>query len=252
MKTVNAMGLEVHYREGTSDEAVIEHSFANDIFFPAIPEFRIKSGVVIDIGAHIGTFSLLAADKFKDARVYAFEPNEDSFQILKRNAEVNKLNNMTCLNAAITSHTGVTNLYLDSENWGHSTSFNYGGKEVSVNSIKLSDFFAQKNIQACDLIKFNCEGAEFEILFSLQPEQLKTIGMMLVLFHEDLSTGSSLKSLYHHLALHGFYCRVVNRSEKRGWLIAKNKSYYSRGIPPGTLSGLKILMKEFRTWMQLS
>jgi hypothetical protein len=55
-------GFEVIYRKGTADENVIGHSFENDIFFSGIPEYQPEDGhVIIDLGAHIGTFSLLAS-----------------------------------------------------------------------------------------------------------------------------------------------------------------------------------------------
>lgn len=51
------------YREDTAGESVLEHSFDNDIFFSATPYYKPpRNATVIDVGAHIGTFSLLLAD----------------------------------------------------------------------------------------------------------------------------------------------------------------------------------------------
>src|SRR5262249_36312649 len=50
--------FDVAYRAGTSDEEVLRASFANDIFFTAVPEYRPSpNDTIIDVGAHIGTFS---------------------------------------------------------------------------------------------------------------------------------------------------------------------------------------------------
>src|SRR6266581_833576 len=52
-------GFEIAYRKNTADESVIADSFENDIFFSGVPEYQPEEGhVIIDIGAHIGTFSL--------------------------------------------------------------------------------------------------------------------------------------------------------------------------------------------------
>ena len=50
-------GLEIAYRKNTADKAVIGYSIGKDIFFSEMPEFQPEDGhVIIDNGAHIGTF----------------------------------------------------------------------------------------------------------------------------------------------------------------------------------------------------
>lgn len=241
-------GLKVFFREGSSDEAVIKHSFSNDIFYPAIPDILIRPAMnIFDIGAHIGTFSLLSCKKFANVRVFAFEPNRESFELLQKNIQDNEIKNIQAINMAVTEKKGKTELYLDNENWGHSTSYRVGSEVQQIESVTLSDFLNEQKIEHCDLIKFNCEGAEFNILYSMKSSSLNKIGMMLILYHEDLASGpeDTLTELYRFLKGNGFYCRVVNKSETRGWLIAKNKNFYKRKI--WGLSNLKILLKEIRT-----
>ena len=65
-------GFQVAYRKGTADELVVKHSFSHDIFFSGVPEYRpAEDHVIIEVGAHIGTFSILAASKAKRGHVYA-------------------------------------------------------------------------------------------------------------------------------------------------------------------------------------
>jgi hypothetical protein len=67
-------GFEVAYRSRTTDEDVIAHSFDHDIFFTGVPEYRpAEDHTIIDVGAHIGIFSLLAASKVPRGKVYAIE-----------------------------------------------------------------------------------------------------------------------------------------------------------------------------------
>ena len=57
--------FEVAFRRRTSDEEVVRHSFDDDIFFSNVSDYAPESDhIIIDVGAHIGTFSLLAASKF--------------------------------------------------------------------------------------------------------------------------------------------------------------------------------------------
>lgn len=77
------VGFNIAYRKNTADEAVISDSFDNDIIFSGVPEYQPDAGhVIIDIGAHIGTFSLLASSKVGHGKVYAIEACEDSFNFL--------------------------------------------------------------------------------------------------------------------------------------------------------------------------
>lgn len=89
-------GFEIAYRTGTVDQRVIKHSFDNDTIFTGVPEYQPSDNhVIIDIGAHIGTFSILASSKLKRGKVYAIEASQDSFNLLKINVALNQCNNVS-------------------------------------------------------------------------------------------------------------------------------------------------------------
>ena len=52
--------------------------------------------VVIDIGANIGMFALFVAEQCKGARTFSFEPSPITFDVLKRNLELNSPNATVC------------------------------------------------------------------------------------------------------------------------------------------------------------
>ncbi len=47
IKNKTFMGLKVNYREGSSDEKVLDHSFEKDIFYAAVPDISIKKIVLL-------------------------------------------------------------------------------------------------------------------------------------------------------------------------------------------------------------
>jgi hypothetical protein len=49
--------------------------------------------------------------------------------------------------------------------------------------------------------------------------------MMLVLYHCDLWEKNSEEDLVSHLQASGFECTIRNRSEKRGWIVATNRTW---------------------------
>src|SRR5205809_5751054 len=80
-------GFEVAYRQGTTDTVVLTHSFDHDIFFPGIPEYHCAPDhTIIDVGAHIGTFSLLASSKVPRGKVFAVEACQESAYFCRINA----------------------------------------------------------------------------------------------------------------------------------------------------------------------
>jgi FkbM family methyltransferase len=213
-------GFDIAYRQNTADESVIRHSFENDIFYSGVPEYKPEEGhVIIDIGAHIGTFSLLSASKVGNGKVHAVEASQDSFNLLRINVALNHCANVSINHLAIADKEGTCTLYHDVGNWGHSTVKKLSDSSESVACCTLAAFLERNRIDTCEFVKMNCEGSEFPILLSTPGNVLQRIGAILVLYHCDLWKNNSEAELISHLEASGFDCVVRNRSEKRGWII---------------------------------
>jgi FkbM family methyltransferase len=230
MKVVKYKKFNVFYRENTADESVLSHSFDQDIFFSAIPYYNPPSNaVVLDVGAHIGTFSLLMADKCPNGKIYALEPALDTFEVLKKNVDDNNISDILipCKIALFNENSSIK-LFHDeaSGNWGHSIVSELSESFETVNTITTDDFFAQNKISKCNLIKFNCEGAEFKIIESMSDKILNSIDTWVILFHEDLEKEGDKYKIIERLKKNGFIVRLLRVSDdnKRGWITA-TKSY---------------------------
>ena len=200
---------------------MIKHSFDNDIFFAGVPEYQPRAGhVIINIGAHIGTFSLLASSKVGHGRVHAIEASEDSFNFLRINVALNQCDNVSIHHLAMADREGTCTLYHDTGNWGHSTVKRLSRSSETVRSSTLSAFFERNQISECHFMKLNCEGSEFPVLLSTPDHVLRRIGTILVLYHCDLWRNNTEADLISHLESSGFNCVVRNRCEGRGWIIA--------------------------------
>jgi FkbM family methyltransferase len=216
-------GFQVAYRGDTADENVLVHSFDHDIFFAGVPNYLpAETDVILDVGAHIGTFAILAASKVSRGAVYAIEACEDTFNYLRINAALNRLENLSTFHLALYDRPGKCTLYYDSGNWGHSIASQLSNRSEVVECCTLQQFFDDNHIEKCSFIKFNCEGAEFPILLSSPANLLRRVEKMLVLYHSDLWANNTPEELINHLEASGFDCIVTNRTEKRGWIIATN------------------------------
>lgn len=213
--------FKVAYRKGTADEEVIAYSFNHDIFFSGVPEYQIADEhIIIDVGAHIGTFSLLASSKVRRGRVYAIEACEDSFNLLQINVALNNAANISVYHLAITDRKGTCRLYYYRDNWGHSIVSQLSKYYETVTSCTLTDFLERNEIDKCHFMKLNCEGAEFPILLSTPRSVLQRFNIILVLYHCDLWSSNTETDLLSHFQSSGFKTVVRNQRERRGWIIA--------------------------------
>lgn len=221
LRLTSSMGFTLAFRPGSSDEGVLSHSFDNDIFLKGVPEYQPQnSHTVLDVGAHLGDFSLLLSRRV--ARVYAVEARGETFALLKTNLSLNHAGNVTADHLALGDKNGFCRLYLASEgeSWGDSTTFDFNGAAETVPCLTLERYLFERNIQHVDFAKFNCEGAEFPILLSADQPTLSRFNTMLVLYHCDLVSGAKERVLHEKLAQCGFTTTTRNQTESRGWIIA--------------------------------
>lgn len=124
--------------------------------------------VVVDVGAHIGTYTLEAARLLAGhGKVYSFEPTPRTFAILRDNVQVNgflESGNVVLCQAAVADRKGLATLGVYPENSGHNTLF--AGSDcpasVEVPTIALDEALAAET--HVDVVKIDAEGAEPLIL----------------------------------------------------------------------------------------
>jgi FkbM family methyltransferase len=129
--------------------------------------FSIREGeVVVDVGAHIGTFSVKAAQKVTNqGKVIAVEPEKENYSLLLNNKKINRLDNLIPINGALASYTGKSLLYSRP---GHSGGFSIVEKHSSqcteVSVIKLDDLANRLCLRQIDFLKIDAEGSELDVL----------------------------------------------------------------------------------------
>ncbi len=164
---VNGLTLWVDPRDTTGVAPPLLQYGEYEPFITSIFSRIVKKGMtVIDVGANIGYFSVLAAKLVGPAgKVYAFEPEPHNFALLSKNIAFNKFPNCIPVNKALSDKNGTTQLYLDACNWGaHSLAAQNvdGKKAVRIQTVRLDDFL--RNMRNVDVIKIDAQGAEGLIL----------------------------------------------------------------------------------------
>jgi FkbM family methyltransferase len=141
---------------------------------------------VIDIGAHVGYYSLLFAKRVgPTGHVFSFEPLPGNLALLRKNIHLNNLTNVQSFDSALFSRTGELSLSVPDEpsNSGDgSVIHERGSKHVLVQAITLDSFCAADNIQP-DLLKMDVEGAEYDAILGAQETIRRCLPKLLVELH---------------------------------------------------------------------
>ena len=183
--------------------------------------FEINShDIIIDIGAHAGFFSLKAAVTCTKGKIFSYEPFPKNFEMLKKNLELNNISNVYTKNVAVSKDVGKCKLYLGND----STNSIIKQKEIfiEVSTVNLEQIFDEHNLDNCDLLKLDCEGSEYEILFNTNPEILKKIKKICMEYHEIPELDYTEEKLTSFLKSNNFKVTSKKLSQTTGLLFATN------------------------------
>ena len=139
---------------------------------------------VLDIGANIGSFSLLAG-YLGAKKVVAVEPVSASFQFIQNNIKTSGLTNITPLKNVVSNTSGdFCDISLNT-NSGHNSRYNVGERFETVESVTLSELLTYFDGDEI-FLKLDCEGAEYDILLNATPQEMARISQIALEIHMDL------------------------------------------------------------------
>mgnify|MGYP001246578164 FL=1 len=185
-----------------------------------IEKFKInKNDIIIDVGAHIGLFSLLASKSCFAGKIFSYEPINENFEMLMQNIKSNKLKNIVPFNLAVSKNTSNVKLFLDKDESAHSI-FQKNTSYVTVESISLQKIFDDNDINFCKILKLDCEGAEYEIIDSLPDKYFEKIQNMIIEYHLADSKPELGKDLISKIKNAGFQITTRPHHNDMGLLIA--------------------------------
>ncbi|MEP7151823.1 MAG: FkbM family methyltransferase [Nitrospira sp.] len=148
--------------------------------------------VIFDCGANIGLATLFFKWLYPQAEIYAFEPDKDTFALLKRNVEANNLTGVHLYNVALSDKAGTAEFHVDHANPGSlRMSLNYQRMPkdtIRVETLTLSEVIGRQLPDTdIDFLKLDVEGAEDAVLRDLASTgRLKAVREMLIEFHHKI------------------------------------------------------------------
>jgi FkbM family methyltransferase len=187
-------GHTMYYRFGSNDKSVIDDVLTNNEYLNYDLKIN-ENSTMLDIGGHIGSFTIQAAKIAKNGIIYTFEPFINNFKLIKKNIEANNLNNVELYNAGVLDEDKTVDFFISNVNTGmHSTIplKKFNSRILKVNCLSLDKFIKDNKIKTIDLIKLDCEGAEYSILYN---SDLSIVNQIILEFHEFPDSNDNIDTL---------------------------------------------------------
>ncbi len=181
---------EILFRDGfklfvddSSDISSISTSFFRKDYGTLDPHWK----TIVDIGAHKGFFTTYAARNCPQSQIYSFEPIKSSFESLSKNVISNNLNGrVKVFNLGVAGTAGEKEINLSSSSTDNSFYTEIGSIMTGTQTIvctTLAGIIYNNKLDKIDLLKLDCEGAEFEILMSSSKEVLDKLSEIRMEYH---------------------------------------------------------------------
>ena len=132
---------------------------------------EIHSGdVVLDIGAHIGYYTLQFANLVgPTGKVYAFEPEPKNFELLKKNVQINKHDNVVLIQKIVSDKDGIVEFFISKFDSIGNKLFksNEAGSSIKIESTTLDEYFKDLK-KKIDFIKMDIQGGEGKAILGMK------------------------------------------------------------------------------------
>ena len=129
--------------------------------------------IIIDLGAHFGDTAIYYACRFPTATIYALEPSPENYERLVKHTTDFK--NIVPIQAAVGSSDKMVDFNLMGSSLGHSVTKRANTLDtIAVRQISLPTLYKTYGIKSADLIKFDIEGGEFDLLSHIEVKDFTT------------------------------------------------------------------------------
>jgi FkbM family methyltransferase len=216
LRTVD--GLTITMRQNYADAMTVADVFLDN---PYVRGLNLpREPVIVDVGGFIGDFSVYAAKRLNARRVIVCEPSPRNWQLLRKNISNNHYDDrIVAVNKAVTDGSdAMMNIDAPDEEQCMVSAYSQGeGALTQVSGISLPELLRQHQVDQVDLLKLDCEGAEFAILESTPSEVFGRIRNVVFEYHQVADLWTKLESVKERLHREGYVLQT------RGGLISATR-----------------------------
>jgi len=128
--------------------------------------FKLRKGVFVDVGSHIGKYSIAVANAMGGkGKVISIEPEPHNFLCLKKNVNLNRLTNISLSNLVCCDKDGDTAFYVHNRFTSCHSIYPYtDANKITAKASRLDTILRKLKTSRVDLIKIDVENAELDVL----------------------------------------------------------------------------------------
>lgn len=195
-----------------TDPIVVKEIWQENVYEIHDSHFN-RGGVVIDIGANIGSFSVYAAHF--GAKVYAVEPEPHNLEALNKNIELNNMQDKIIICPyGISDYKGTAVIH---DSGGGASIKDDGAFGAEIEIMTLDNFFHLHEIKSVDVLKIDVEGSEPEIILAASKENLNKCKNIAMEF--DIRSGDQMGAMVQKLS-ETHHVRIMGSWERGGMIWA--------------------------------
>ena len=193
-----------------------------EIFKHEIYKFNCKSDhpYIIDCGANIGLSIIYFKQRFPNAKIVAFEPDDKVFKTLEHNKEIFDLTNVELIKKACWHEETVLRFYSEGADAGRAAKYFDEQNIIEVPTVRLRDYINNR----VDFLKIDIEGAENEVLMDIQ-DLLINVDKIFVEFHSFVGQEQMLPEILSVLKNAGFRFNISSPGLNSGNPFIKINTY---------------------------
>lgn len=167
------------------------------------PPLNSTCPTIIDVGANTGLFAIRMKQLYPQASLPCYEPMPANFKQLRENLDKSKFSNCVAYQEGVGGSTRNEKLYIHEKNLGgHSIYAGIAGSQsVDIALVDLKTALDRLKGVPCDLLKLDCEGAEYEIIKSIDQNSAKQIKRLVF---EPTSAAYDVQELIESLTRLGY------------------------------------------------
>lgn len=193
-------------RTAGSDLLVFQQIFVNEEYKTVLDlnfERIEKIKTIVDLGANIGISSIYFGNSFPESKIYAVEPEPNNFEMLLRNIELNKSENIIPINAAVwnkNENLTISSEFRDKLSWSSQTIPSADSNKVSIKGVTLDSLIKKYKISKIDILKIDIEGAEEQIFnhYPLIHEILAITDIIALEIHDEIVTRALIYNILNN------------------------------------------------------
>jgi len=204
----------------THDMACIDRAF-NQIFINNVYNFNstIEDPLIIDAGANIGLAVLYWKKKYPKAKIIAFEPSKLAYNSLLKNVEENELENITCINKALSDTEGIQNFTTNELISGSLNTDKDLPLKYEVQTTTLGQYLNQR----IDFLKVDIEGAE-KMIYEDVRKHISNLNYIFLEYHSFINESQYLSKYLQLFENNGYRYFIEGEYNKKNHFTKKKVS----------------------------